>query len=50
MGSAAEVENTLLLARDLKLIDASRCATFSQKVVEVKRMMVSFLKKLKANS
>jgi four helix bundle protein len=39
MGSASELEYQLLLARDLKLLDADEHQSLSGDVIEVKRML-----------
>lgn len=48
-GSASELEYHLLLARDLSLLDASNHERLAQDVTEVKRMLTSFVQKLKAD-
>ena len=50
VGSASELEYHLLLARDLKLMEASDYHRLSDKAVEVKRMLASLLQKLRAES
>ncbi len=47
MGSASEVEYLLLLTRDLNLIRASDYSDLLNDVVEVKKMLASFIKKLR---
>ena len=49
-GSASEVEYQLLLARDLNYIQDETYRELNQQVIEVKRMLNSFIQKLKANS
>jgi four helix bundle protein len=49
-GSASEVEYHLLLARDLKLLKVPDCQRLSDNGVEVKRMLSSLMRKLRANS
>jgi four helix bundle protein len=49
MGSASELEYHLLLARDLKLLNAVDYEGSAHEVVEVKRMLTAFIKKLKAD-
>ena len=44
-GSASEVEYHLLLAPDLELLKTADCQRLSNEVVEVKRMLASFLAK-----
>jgi len=48
MGSASELEYQLLLAHDLKLLDADEHQSLSVDVIEVKRMLTSLVQKLKA--
>ena len=48
MGSTSELEYQLLLARDLKLLDADEHQSLSGDVIEVKRMLTSLVQKLKA--
>ncbi|MGQ9626774.1 MAG: four helix bundle protein [Anaerolineae bacterium] len=48
MGSASEVEYHLLLARDLGLLNGSDYERLAGEVTEVKRMLTSFIQKLKA--
>lgn len=50
MGSASELEYHLLLAYDLGLIDNSQHEKLNTEVTEIKRMLVSFIQKLKAES
>jgi four helix bundle protein len=50
MGSASELEYHLLLARDLKFIGHPEYQKISNDVIEVKRMLASFIQKLKADS
>ncbi len=50
MGSASELEYQLLLARDLKLLNADEHESLSGDVIEVKRMLTSLVYKLKADS
>jgi four helix bundle protein len=50
MGSATELECHLLLARDLQFIKNSEYENTIGDVSEVKRMLTSFIKKLKAES
>ncbi len=49
MGSASELEYHLLLARDLNFLDASAYEQLANDVTEVKRMLTSFIQKLKAD-
>lgn len=48
MGSASELQYHLILAHDLGLIEAQNYAPLEQSVIEVKRMLASFIQKLKA--
>ena len=50
MGSASEVEYLLLLSRDLNLINSPDYSELTSDVVEIKRMLASFIKKLRADS
>ena len=49
MGSASEVEYLLLLARDLGMLARDPHDPLNRDVVEVKRMLASLLRKLKAD-
>jgi four helix bundle protein len=49
MGSASEVEYHLLLANDLQYLDGGSFHECNNQVCEVKRMLASFLQKLKAD-
>jgi four helix bundle protein len=49
LGSASEVEYLLLLSKDLQYIGNSDYSKLSDLVVEIKRMLASFIKKLKAD-
>lgn len=49
LGSASEVEYLLLLSRDLKLLRSKEYQDLHGNVVEVKRMLTAFVKKLKAD-
>lgn len=48
MGSANELEYHLLLARDLGNLDHAKWSELAGLTVEVKRMLASFLKTLRA--
>ena len=48
MGSANEVEYHLLLARDLGYLEAANWSELTERTVEIKRMLASFLKTLRA--
>ena len=47
-GSAAELENHLLLARDLSFLRPADHERLSEEVIEIQRMLTSFIKSLKA--
>ena len=49
MGSASELDYHLQLARDLNLLNSSDYAQLTSEVGEVKRMLTSFVQKLKAD-
>ena len=49
MGSASELEYHLLLARDLGYLEAASYQPLNDQVIEVKRMLASFIQKLKAD-
>lgn len=42
-GSASEVEHHLLLARDLKFLNAETCGDLDKRIVEVQRMLTSLV-------
>jgi len=48
MGSASEVEYQLLLSDDLGYIPASVHKELEDKIVEIKKMLTGYIKKLKA--
>lgn len=50
MGSASELEYHLLLARDLGFLEGATYAELADAVVEVKRMLGGFVKRLRANT
>jgi four helix bundle protein len=50
MGSASELEYEILLAKDLGFLSAGVQQALNTKIIEVKQMLASFLKKLKADS
>jgi four helix bundle protein len=50
MGSASELEYHLLLAHDLELMGTSDYQRLSEGIVEVKRMLASLIRKLRADS
>ena len=47
MGSASELEYLLLLAHDLNLLNPLEYRQLTQQTVEVKKMLASFIKKLR---
>ncbi len=49
MGSASELEYHLLLARDLELLRTADYQRLLEGTVEVKRMLASFIHKLRAD-
>ncbi len=49
MGSASELEYHLLLAHDLNLLETAEYRELAREVTEVKRMLTSFIQKLKAD-
>ena len=50
MGSACETEYQLLLARDLGYIKEEPYNQLAKEIVEIKQMLASLIKKLKADS
>jgi len=48
MGSASELEYHLLLARDLSLLKSPEHEKLANEVIDVKRMLTSFIQKLRA--
>lgn len=48
MGSASELEYYLLLAGDLGFLNASDCERLSKEVTEIKQMLSSLIKRLRA--
>lgn len=49
LGSASELEYHLLLAHDLALLTTAQYTPLANEVSEVKRMLTSFVLKLKAD-
>lgn len=49
MGSASELEYLILLAYELNYISGESFRELTPKVIEVKRMLTSFIKKLRAD-
>jgi len=49
-GSASEIEYQLLLARDLNYLPSESYAAISSEVVEIRRMILAYTKKLKPQS
>jgi four helix bundle protein len=50
MGSTSEVENHLLLARDLELLASADHDALAEAAIEVKKMLATLILKLKAES
>ena len=50
MGSASELDYHLLLARDLHFVDIEVYEQLASELAKVKRMLNSFIQKLRANS
>jgi len=50
IGSASEVEYLLLLARDLQYVDTAIHEDLEMRIVEIKRMLTAFLRKLRSDS
>jgi four helix bundle protein len=50
MGSASELENHILLARDLDYLETEEYDDLHSTLVELKKMLNAFIQKLKANS
>ena len=50
LGSAMEVEYLILFCRDIKLCSAEIYDSLQQEVSEIKKMLTSFIKKLKTES
>ena len=48
-GSASEVEYLLILAHDLELLDKNIFEQLSRDVIEIKKMLAGFLRKLRAD-
>jgi four helix bundle protein len=49
MGSASELEYLLLLTHDLNLLNGTDFNDLTNEITEVKRMLASFIKKLRAD-
>lgn len=49
IGSASELEYLLLLSRDIELINEADFTLLIGEAIEVKKMLISFFQKLKAN-
>jgi four helix bundle protein len=50
MGSASELENFLLLSRDLELIDNDRFDVLSGDVDALKRMLATFIGRVRSST
>lgn len=48
LGSACEVDYFILLATELKYLDASHAAALAAEALEIRRMLGTFIQKLKA--
>jgi len=48
-GSAAEVQNFLILAKDLRLIRDSECAKLEELINEIRRLINGMIKSIKSN-
>jgi four helix bundle protein len=48
MGSASELECCLQLARDLQLLDPPEYGSLQESVTELKRMLTSLIRKVRA--
>ena len=49
MGSASELEYHLLLAHELNMLDHANYDQIHTEVIEIKRMLATFIKKLRTN-
>ncbi len=49
MGSASELEYLILLARDLNFLGKEECNMLMNEITEVKRMLASFIQKLRTD-
>lgn len=49
MGSASETEYLILLAHDLKYLNANQYTELSNTIISVKKMLTSLLKKLRTD-
>jgi four helix bundle protein len=49
MGSASELEYLSLLARDLSFLGQEECNTLMNEITEIKRMLASFIQRLKTD-
>ena len=49
IGSASEIEYHLMLTRDLNLLNKSDYTRLESQVIEIKRMLASFIKRLNAD-
>lgn len=45
-GSASELENHLLLARDLQFLDKEKHSAIENKVIETKKMLATLIRKI----
>jgi four helix bundle protein len=49
MGSASETEYLLLLGKELDYISQEDCSDLSERIIEVKKMLATLIKKLNAD-
>jgi four helix bundle protein len=49
MGSSSELDNFLLLARDLEYLDGKEYNTLQSELTKLRKMLNAFIQKLKAN-
>jgi four helix bundle protein len=49
MGSASETEYLLLLGKELDYISQKDCSDLSERIIEVKKMLATLIKKLNAD-
>ena len=50
MGSASELEYHVILARDLKMLECKESTDLEDQVTEVKRMLASLIRRLRADN
>ena len=49
MGSSSELDNFLLLSKDLKYLEGTKYKMLQDKLIELRKMLNAFIQKLKAN-